>query len=150
VPDHRFAERHPAGAGDADRRAKCGDRQRHQRPGDRDLELGRGRVGVALHRGEAAEDPELDVGDADPAAQGDEGVAQLVQQDRSEEADRRRDRQCVRGGRAAFAQQVAVEARGGDQYEEDDDEPRPVDADPDSAHVKEGYRASSAHFRSKW
>ena len=57
-----------------------------------------GRVGVLAHPRDAAEQPQGDLGDRDPEAVGDERVAELVQQDRAEEGERRGDREQVRVG----------------------------------------------------
>ena len=48
-----------------------------------------------LHPGDAAEQPQRDLGDRDPVADRDHGVAELVQEDRGEEEERAGDREQV-------------------------------------------------------
>ena len=75
-----------------------------------------------------------------------EGVAELVQDDRAEEAEGADHGEGEgRRGRAALAEHVAVEVREPEDHQEEDEEPGPVDRDADSADVKKGDRAAAEH-----
>ena len=50
-----------------------------------------------------------------------------------------------RRGRAALAEHLAVEVREPEDHQEEDEEPRPVDRDPDPADVEQGDRAAAEH-----
>src|SRR5262249_13042883 len=77
-----------------------------------------------------------------------EGVAELVQEDREEEQRRARDRENVRGRAVVgFVQDVPVEAAQPEDDQEEDDEPRVIDRDPDPANAKERYAAAAHGLR---
>ena len=79
-----------------------------------DLELRARRVAVARHPRDAAEQPQRDLGDRDPVARRDHRVAQLVQEDRAEEAERGDHREHVGLGVGGLgAEYVAIDARRG-------------------------------------
>ena len=106
-----------------------------------------GRVRVPFETCDSAEHPERDRGDLDPVAGRDEGVTQLVQQDRGEEEDRAGHcKQVWRGSALVGVQDVPVEAGQPEDDQEEDDEPGEVDGDPDSSDAKERH-AGGSHSR---
>src|SRR5690606_16864438 len=110
-----------------------------------------GTVGFLLHLRDATEEPEADRADPDTAAAGGEGVTELVQQDRPEEADRAGYREQVGLGSAGVVEQVAVEPGEPDDHDEKEDEPGPVNRDPDSRDPEERYGAAAAeHSHIVW
>ena len=146
LDQRRLAEVVPAAGQDAADRQHGEDREGHRRAGEGDPRFHPRAVGFAVHPRHAAEDPELDRADPDPVAAGGDGVAELVQEDRAEEAGGARQAEQERRGRAArVTQQVAVEVGHPEDDQEEDQEPGPVHGDADAADVEQGYRAAAEH-----
>src|SRR5204862_107871 len=82
--------------------------------------------------------------DRDPAPDRDECVPELVEEDRREEPERGEDREPVdRGVALVRAEDVAIDPRHPEDDQEQEQEPRVVDADPDSANVEQGDSAAA-------
>jgi hypothetical protein len=85
-----------------------------------------------------AEEPECDAVDLHSLVAGLQGVSQLVEKERDEKEDRRRDRHPdvgTFGEAGVLRREDAVRERPGDQRE--DDQPAPVDPDPDACNPAE-------------
>ena len=146
LDQRRVAELVPAAGEDAADHQRGEDQRGHRRARQGDPRFHPGPVGFAVHPRHAAEDPELDRADPDPVAGADEGVAELVQEDRAEEAGGAGDGEDERRGRARrVAQQFAVEVGHPEDDQEEDQEPGPVDRDADPANVEQGDGAAAEH-----
>ena len=106
--------------------------ERHRRARGRDLELLAGRLWLAAHLREAAEEPQVDAGDRDAEAPGHQGVPELVQDQRREVAERPRHRDRIVGRLRGVEDFVEVVVGEPVDEEEQDDEPARADADADA------------------
>src|SRR4029450_12130350 len=117
-----------------------------QRPGDGDPELLPRGARVAAHLHDAAEEEEVDPADRDALATCGERMAELVQEDRSEEAERGGDRGPER--ERGVAELVLKGVVQPEDEEEQDSEPRDVDADADAEDGRQASGAATDHAAS--
>ena len=109
--------------------------QAHQGAGRRHPELGPPVPGVLLELGDASEDEQGDRPGAQAVAQGDDGVPQLVEDDRDEEEKRRHEAlRPVGGGREIGILRREVARRQGPDDQAEDDQPAEVEVDRDPDH----------------
>ena len=142
VADRHVEEVPAAGQERAEHDAEDDDRERHQRARGRHAELGAGAFDRAARARDPAERPQVDPDDGQPVAARDERMAELVQDQRGEEAQHGGDRDQV-GGRDRAAEHFVE--RFGDDVDEEEQHDEPADADADADPEEAGDLEVGAH-----